>query len=1104
MAEASYIQTSFLGGEISKTAQGRTDDPAYRTWMNVCFNSMPFEQGAWTRRPGTMHAGPTRGGVAGRVVNFDFKLSNPYSMEFTAGFLRFRTGPVLVMTNDQKVVASISAANPAKVATTVAHGWVTGNQVAFNAFGVNNPLLQARLFAATVTSVTEFTLTDAITGATIDGATLGAFVSGNVTRVLEIATPYAGTQWSSLRVVQADVPVLNSTTPGVVLLQGQIRPYVLTVLTPPTTTLSATFTLAPIVFRDGPYYDPFTNGVQATPSALNGIISIALSFGVYDATRAYQIGDYVTSVAINYRSLTEGNQNNVPAGSPANWLAVSAGAAIAPGGFVGTDVGRMVRLFSEPPIWDVATNYAAGGVVAYGGSGLAYTGSTYWKSLVGGNLGNVPGVDLTKWALFPSGAIWTWGKITGFTNEISRTLAGSLNFGDMTSGGGVAAAFDGNFSQDATHSAEKTFGASVFSGSGYVGKNYSGASAQVIDSCTVWPSLDSGFFFPLISNFGSNTWSFTVTLNLRAKATVPANAADGTLLGTTNFTITSTGPTAADYLTTTIGSNDKVTAWNFVWVEMTFTVTLGTGMILSNSVMAVCELQLFNPTGTGVASGIKLQILGDPLLYTSPVRTWRMGLFSDTTGWPSCGTWHEGRLFLSGFISNRWDASKSNDPFNFAPTNPDGSVSPNNAISYTFNAPDLSPIFWMHPEDLGVVCGTQGGEWLIQATNTNLPLTPTTVQAHRQTKYNCANIEPKRTNITLAIVQSFRRELLEFFADVFNAKYCAHDLMVTSKHILATGIAEIAWQQERVPTLWGRCDDGSLFGVTYGRTSLQSSARPDFAAAHRHQLGSGRTVESLTVAGNTDGTLDALAMVTTDVSNVRHVEVLANVFTETDTLSNAWLLDNAVRPTSVVSSLTPVAGAPLGGLTFNGLWHLNGKTVSVFAAGLDCAQGEIGTVPVDFLVTNGSCFVPYGDGVSAGSGSGLFTPAFAAAAATAGQIVVGFTYNSDGQIVRPNSPAESGARTGPAFGKLRRHTYCDLLVNQTAGLSIGTTFAKLQPVLFKGTDQESMAVGQTYSGVYRDTIVDDDSFDSMLCWRVSRPLPATIAAIGGKLQTKDP
>ena len=53
----------------------------------------------------------------GRLIPFDFKENAPYNMEFTDGYLRFWNGPALAMTNDAQAVASISAANPAKVAT---------------------------------------------------------------------------------------------------------------------------------------------------------------------------------------------------------------------------------------------------------------------------------------------------------------------------------------------------------------------------------------------------------------------------------------------------------------------------------------------------------------------------------------------------------------------------------------------------------------------------------------------------------------------------------------------------------------------------------------------------------------------------------------------------------------------------------------------------------------------------------------------------------------------------------------------------------------------------------------------------------------------------
>ena len=31
---------------------------------------------------------------------------------------------------------------------------------------------------------------------------------------------------------------------------------------------------------------------------------------------------------------------------------------------------------------------------------------------------------------------------------------------------------------------------------------------------------------------------------------------------------------------------------------------------------------------------------------TTACKTWRLGLFSNTTGYPTCGTYHEGRLWL--------------------------------------------------------------------------------------------------------------------------------------------------------------------------------------------------------------------------------------------------------------------------------------------------------------------------------------------------------------------------------------------------------------------------------------------------------------------------
>jgi len=231
-------------------------------------------------------------------------------------------------------------------------------------------------------------------------------------------------------------------------------------------------------------------------------------------------------------------------------------------------------------------------------------------------------------------------------------------------------------------------------------------------------------------------------------------------------------------------------------------------------------------------------------------------------------------------------------------------------------------------------------------------------------------------------------------------------------------------------------------------------------------------------------------MVTNDlVSNVRHVEMLTDIFQEGNSVATAWNQDDAVMPSSTsTSNVTPT---PYGGLTINGLWHLNGKTVSVSAGGLDCG---------DFVVSNGSLTVPYGDGISGGTANGLFTATFAA---TNPQIVVGFTYTSQGQIVRPATPQESGARNGPALGKKRRTQKYSILGVNMSGLSIGTVFGKLFPILFKSDAGVSMGTGQTFTGVYHDTLNDDYSYDSQLCWQVSRPFTGIIAAVESFIHTQD-
>ncbi len=511
-----------------------------------------------------------------------------------------------------------------------------------------------------------------------------------------------------------------------------------------------------------------------------------------------------------------------------------------------------------------------------------------------------------------------------------------------------------------------------------------------------------------------------------------------------------------------------------------------------------------------------VELFGDNLLYEAitteaEIRTFRFGLYGGGAGhgWPTCGIFHEGRLWLAGAVENRIDGSNSNEFFNFAPTLPDGTVADNNSISAVFNSKSVNQIFWLESIDQGIVCGTLNGEWLVRASQLNDPLTPTSIQAKRVTKYGCANVEPVETGLSLVFVQKFQRKLMEFLPDVYSGKFSAPNLAETSKHLTASGVVELAYQEEPIPTVWARKDDGTLCGISYRRTSSFTSEAPAISAWHKVAVGNSLAVESICVLPALEGTTEVLAAVVYDsVAQYRNVVQLTPMLEEDADIYASWFLDNACKGYN--SLVTTSAG--VSGLRVYGLWHLNGQNADVFIGGLDC-----GTV----AVSNGNAFVPF-----ANDADGLCTLAYLQALSTASVVsynanttfsagsgataytvpmIFGFTYSSIGQSLRPGTQQEAGAYNGPPSGKTRRaHQFSALLFNCVHGsISVGTVSTKLRPASLTTAGGTPLARNVLFTGTYQNTLEDDYNYDTMLYWKITRPYPATILQVGAYLHTQD-
>lgn len=117
--------------------------------------------------------------------------------------------------------------------------------------------------------------------------------------------------------------------------------------------------------------------------------------------------------------------------------------------------------------------------------------------------------------------------------------------GDMTTGGGLAASFDGTLHQGAGASSRKT-------SSGYVGIDFGASNAQKICKIVGYSTTDNGF-----SSFTS-----TPTLNAYASNSAPSGPTDGTLIGTTGSF------TDGNSISKEITSTDQSTSYRYVWLNV--------------------------------------------------------------------------------------------------------------------------------------------------------------------------------------------------------------------------------------------------------------------------------------------------------------------------------------------------------------------------------------------------------------------------------------------------------------------------------------------------------------------------------------------------------
>ena len=328
-------------------------------------------------------------------------------------------------------------------------------------------------------------------------------------------------------------------------------------------------------------------------------------------------------------------------------------------------------------------------------------------------------------------------------------------------------------------------------------------------------------------------------------------------------------------------------------------------------------------------TNVQVVLQGDDLAGLDPITTWRLGLWSGTLGagqtaLPSSVWLYQNRLATA--TEDRLDftqiAGFTDTNADFKPTDPDGTVNADNAISIRLGRNRVNDIRWIADHEKALVCGTTAGEWVIRANTLGEALTPSDITADRATLRGSAPAQAVVAGSAVLFIQRARQKLHElgfnFEADGFRAP----DMTLLAEDITRPGILQLAYQSQPQSIIWAVRADGVLLGFTYERDE-------QVLAWHKHIIGGSfstgdAVVEHVASIPSADTSRDELWMIvkrTIDGTTRRYVEYMTQIYDDSIDKQDAVHVDSSLAYSG--SAVT----------TVRGLNHLEGETVAILNEG---------------------------------------------------------------------------------------------------------------------------------------------------------------------------
>ena len=432
---------------------------------------------------------------------------------------------------------------------------------------------------------------------------------------------------------------------------------------------------------------------------------------------------------------------------------------------------------------------------------------------------------------------------------------------------------------------------------------------------------------------------------------------------------------------------------------------------------------------------------------TSATDNWRLGIWSNTTGWPTTATFYQQRLFFANNQAspNTVWASESGNFTTFSPTNTAAEVLDDSGLDLTLATDQVNAIRWMYGAKQ-LQLGTSDGPFVISSGSDNLALTPSNLTSNRETTDGTTTKKPIGASRATIFIDRTRTKIRELAYNLEVDGYATPDLTLIAEHITTGNIKELAYTRSPDSLIWALLDTGQLRCLTYERAQ-------DVVAWHRHTIGGTNTkVKSIAAVPSFDELQEILYMVverTINGATKQYIEYLEKAFdtSKGDTPATAFFVDSGLSYSGTAATV------------ISGLGHLEGQTVKVLVNGANHPDKVVssGAITLDRAATSAS---------------------------------IGLKYTALMRTLDPEVQTESG----PSQGKTRRVERVTARVVDTYNLEIGVNLEKMQTVFFR-TPSVPMGSIVLFTGDKRLLLefTPDREFD--LYMRHDDPLPCTRLAV---------